>query len=301
MSDSRTKVKDFFAHCCSCWKKTSDQNSNEREIIPVKTSETEPENGQVEPEVDQQLKVQQQEQKLVDEDKQKTAESFDEAENHSREVELELNENELQMEESPPTPTSIGDSNDSPKSTERAPLMDNHESKRSLQRSKSALTVCKTGDYRTAFSPRRIRLVDPKVTLEPLSLAAISHARNRDFRPVWGSDVMEGMTGLKNLGNTCYMNSILQCLSNLKELAAYFMDREHLSSAACGDIAVEFSEVLRAIWCGQFKSIAPVDFKEAIGRRRGCFQGNDQQDAFEFLATLLDCLHLDISQVNDQV
>lgn len=36
-----------------------------------------------------------------------------------------------------------------------------------------------------------------------------------------------GVTGIYNMGNTCYMNSAIQCLSNTKPLTEYFMEGRH--------------------------------------------------------------------------
>lgn len=38
-----------------------------------------------------------------------------------------------------------------------------------------------------------------------------------------------GLVGLQNLGNTCYMNAALQCLSNCQKLTEYFLSKKYLS------------------------------------------------------------------------
>merc|ERR1712059_165703 len=125
---------------------------------------------------------------------------------------------------------------------------------------------------------------------------------NRNFAGVWGTQ-KPGLTGLRNLGNTCYMNSILQCVSNTPPLAHYFISRsfeEDLNedhSETKGHVAYEFAEVLKNLWSSQFKSISPSDLKQMVGRFKVAFAGRDQQDSHEFCSKLLEWLHEDTNKV----
>lgn len=45
---------------------------------------------------------------------------------------------------------------------------------------------------------------------------------------LYQSNVAHGVAGSQNLGNTCFMNSSIQCLSNTVDLTAYFLSKEYL-------------------------------------------------------------------------
>ncbi|KAL6623060.1 hypothetical protein ACP70R_032939 [Stipagrostis hirtigluma subsp. patula] len=116
-------------------------------------------------------------------------------------------------------------------------------------------------------------------------------------------DDIHGLSGLHNLGNTCFMNSALQSLVHTPPLVEYFLEdytREINTENPLGlqgELAVAFGELLRKLWSAGRTAIAPRAFKSKLSRFAPQFSGYNQHDSQELLAFLLDGLHEDLNRV----
>ena len=126
----------------------------------------------------------------------------------------------------------------------------------------------------------------------------------KEMKPIFG----KGFTGLKNLGNSCYLASILQCLFSMKDFQSRYYLRDEPSpdtTSPAEDLETQLRKIADGLLSGRYsrpdsdviaseysseiphqKGLAPAMLKHLIGRGHEEFSTMRQQDAFELLLHL---------------
>eukprot|EP00980_Cylindrotheca_fusiformis_P006469 scaffold1377_cov126-Cylindrotheca_fusiformis.AAC.14 len=99
--------------------------------------------------------------------------------------------------------------------------------------------------------------------------------------------IPEFFRGIRNIGNTCYMNSSLQMLFSIPNFMKQLQTSKRSSSlvSALSNLFQQLQDVQRG------GSASARDLKSAVDERTDKFRGYQQRDANEFLGDLLDTIH----------
>lgn len=91
--------------------------------------------------------------------------------------------------------------------------------------------------------------------------------------------------GLLNLGNTCYMNSVIQSLYSIDSFRNLILRASHEKL-----LTAELSDLFKSMK-NSSSPTSPASFKRAFSRHQSKFSGLGQQDAQEFLRYLINGIH----------
>ncbi|XP_054732138.1 ubiquitin carboxyl-terminal hydrolase 5-like [Anastrepha obliqua] len=118
----------------------------------------------------------------------------------------------------------------------------------------------------------------------------------------------QGYTGMRNLGNSCYINSVMQVIFTLPDFIKRYVGQgaekyfNAFPSDPANDFNIQMAKLGNGLWSGKYSSISensldsectgisPTMFKNVIGKNHPDFSTKQQQDAYDFYLHLINII-----------
>jgi ubiquitin carboxyl-terminal hydrolase 8 len=109
--------------------------------------------------------------------------------------------------------------------------------------------------------------------------------------------LIRGLNGIRNIGNTCYLNSIIQSMCNILPLTRYLLERKEFESDLRRNakkrelqFGIQWYHIVNHMW-NERKILEPFQFKRVFGELDSRVSGFMQQDAHEIMLSFINLLH----------
>lgn len=104
--------------------------------------------------------------------------------------------------------------------------------------------------------------------------------------------LMPGVVGIANHGNSCFINAVVQCLSNIHPFLEFFLENcRHFERP----LTKSFANLLESLWLRKYTDKVSKKFRNSVASSFDQFVDDSQNDSQEFLLLFLDRIQQELS------